>query len=713
MHLRCSLVVAGVVATAAARAQDGPSLDRVLSHPHVYELTAAPGASGKAAFAVLERGARGIYVVDAKLGRAKRVAHWPGDGGQNLAELEWSVNGRTLAFVRGEGGNAQRVSPNPTSDPAGAEQAVWASADGAPARRLGLGSRPAVSPDGGWVSFEHDSTIYVAPANASTPAKPLFSARGINHDATWSSDGHRVAFVSARGDHSFVGVYDRASNAITWMAPGVDRDELPRWSGDGKAVAFVRTNGGARGGNFILPAGSAGFGLWVADATTGEARQLWHSPAGPGGRLRQPSAAGTQFLWVGAHLVFITEADGWQHIYAIATDGSSGEPKQLTHGSCEDEDLSPAADGRTLYYSSNCEDIDRKHVWRIVVDGSSAPVRVTGGALPSRSIEWQPAVSGDHLLVMRSDWRVPVAVMRVTTQQPGVQPDVQPVAGAPAFPADFPFGALVEPQPVTFKAADGLEVHGQLFVPRGLAGGKKAPAVIFMHGGPARQMLLGWNKSEYYNRAYGYNQWLASKGYVVLSINYRLGVGYGREFREAARGGRYGASEYQDIVAGGKFLQALPAVDGARIGLWGGSYGGYLTAYGMARNPELFKAGVDLHGVHDWNARFSSFAPATVAGGREPDSVLAIGRASSPVCCVKDIQGPMLFVHGDDDRNVSFSETVNLVQMMRAEGKKFELLVFPDDVHDFLRFSHWMKAFKAGGAFLDKVLVRGEPIAAR
>ena len=707
MHYR-SLVVA-VAAAAAAHGQDGPALGRVLSQPHVYDLTAAPGASGKAAFAVLDRGARSVYVVDAKANHATRIAHWPGDGGQNLGELAWSTNGRTLAFVRGEGPNAERVSPNPTSDAAGAEQAVWASSDAAPAKKLGQGSGPAVSPDGRWVTFERDSTIYVAPSNAATPAKPLFRARGINHDAVWSGDGHRLAFTSARGDHSFVGVYDRTTNAITWLAPGVDRDELPRWSGDGRRVAFVRTNGGARGGNFIRPSPSTGFGVWIADATTGDARQRWHSAAGPGGRLRVPSAAGTPFLWVGSHLVFITESDGWQHLYSLAADGPSTEPGQLTRGACEDEDLSPAADGRTLFYSSNCEDIDRKHVWKVAVDASAPATRVTGGAFPSRSIEWQPAASGDELLVLRADWRNPVEVMHVTTERPGVRS----VAGAPAFPADYPFAALVEPQAVTFKAADGLEIHGQLFLPRGLAGGTRAPAVIFMHGGPARQMLLGWNKSEYYNRAYGYNQWLASRGYVVLSINYRLGVGYGREFREAARGGRYGASEYQDIVAGGKFLLLHPMVDGARIGLWGGSYGGYLTAYGMAKNPELFKAGVDLHGVHDWNARFSGFAPATVAGGREPDSLLAVGRASSPVCCVKDIQGPMLFVHGDDDRNVGFSETVNLVQLMRAEGKKFELLVFPDDVHDFLRFGNWIKAFTAGGAFLDKVLVRGEPIAAR
>ncbi len=471
MNIRRLAVIVTVVAT-AARGQDGLTIERVLSQPHVYELTAAGGASGKAAFAVLDRGARSIYAVDAKLNRASRIAHWPGDGGQNLAELAWSSNGRTLAFVRGESGNAQRVNPNPTSDPAGAEQAVWASVDGAVARKLGKGSSPAVSPDGNWVTFDRDSTIYLAPSNAPSAAKPLFTARGVNSQAAWSNDGRRVAFVSARGDHSFVGVYDRTAHAITWMAPGVDRDELPRWSGDGKRVLFIRTKGGVRGGNFILPTGGTGFGIWVADAATGEAKRLWHSPAGAGGRLRLPSAAGTQLLWVGSHVVFITEADGWQHLYSIPVDGSAAEPTQLTRGACEDEDLSPSADGKTLYYSSNCGDVDRKHVWRVAVDGSSAPERVTGGPFPSKSIEWQPAASGDQLLVLHADWRNPVEVMRVVTQKPGVQP----VAGTPAFPAEYPFAMLVEPQAVTFTAADGLEIHGQLFMPKNLAAGRKAPA---------------------------------------------------------------------------------------------------------------------------------------------------------------------------------------------------------------------------------------------
>jgi dipeptidyl aminopeptidase/acylaminoacyl peptidase len=627
------------------------------------------------------------------------VANFPVDDGQDLGSLEVAHSGTALAFVRGQGYNRWRENPNPSSDPDGSEQAVWVvtgcragTAACAAARRIGRGWAPRLSPDGRRVLYQLDSTLMIAPTSGATAPRPLFEGRGVNADARWSPDGRMVAFTSTRDDHSFVGVYDITRDSIRWMSPGVDRDGNARWSPDGKRLAFIRTAGGPTGGNVFAPRAGTGFGIMLADPADGSVTEIWHSVPDVEGRLRVPTA-GEFLLWSGSHLVFFSEADGWQHLYAIQADGSRREPAQLTKGECEVEEPSATADGATIYYSANCGDIDRKHIWRVSVGGGE-PVQVTRG----ERIEYAPAVSGRRLLFLRADARRPPAPVLMTLEGREVA-----LAGAPSLPSSFPAEQLVEPQQVTFTAEDGLTIHGQLFVP---PDAKRAPAVIFMHGGPPRQMLLGWHPRGYYNRAYGMNQYLASRGYVVLSVNYRLGVGYGRAFREAERGGRRGASEYQDIVAGGRYLQRLPYVDSTRIGLWGGSYGGYLTAYGMAKNPELFKVGVDLHGVHDWNARFSNFAPAATAGSREADSVLAIGRASSPICCVSTIAGPILFIHGDDDRNVSFSETVNFIQLLRAEKKPHEVLVLPDEVHDFLRHTNWLTAYRASAEFFDRHLMR-------
>jgi dipeptidyl aminopeptidase/acylaminoacyl peptidase len=263
------------------------------------------------------------------------------------------------------------------------------------------------------------------------------------------------------------------------------------------------------------------------------------------------------------------------------------------------------------------------------------------------------------------------------------------------MPTDFPVPQLVEPQRVVFKAADGLQIHAQLFKPK--SGQGRLPAVVYMHGGPVRQMLLGWHYLYYYHNAYGFNQYLASRGYVVLSVNFRSGIGYGRAFREAKRRGPRGASEYQDVVAAAKYLQSRSDVDSERIGLWGGSYGGYLTAMGLARNSDLFAAGVDIHGVHDWSARVGR-AP-WAAGAPE---LIRLGRESSPIASVDKWKSPVLLIHGDDDRNVAFSQTVELVRKLRERGVKFEQLVFPDEVHDFLLHENWLKIYHATADFFDR-----------
>jgi dipeptidyl aminopeptidase/acylaminoacyl peptidase len=261
-----------------------------------------------------------------------------------------------------------------------------------------------------------------------------------------------------------------------------------------------------------------------------------------------------------------------------------------------------------------------------------------------------------------------------------------------AIPADFPATRMVTPQQVTFKAADGLEIHGQLF-PRSDAGGQlRAPAMIFFHGGPQRQMLLGWHSMYYYSNAYALNQYLANAGYVVLSVNFRSGIGYGLDFREALGYGASGASEYADVLAAAAYLRSRQDVDPARIGAWGGSYGGYLTAMALARDSDVFRAGVDFHGVHDW-ARELRIPPT------EPDYRLAF--ESSPMAYVKTWRSPVLLIAGDDDPDVQFNQTVMLAGALSKQNVTVDELIFPDEVHDFLMQRTWLAAYQAAVRFLN------------
>jgi dipeptidyl aminopeptidase/acylaminoacyl peptidase len=271
-----------------------------------------------------------------------------------------------------------------------------------------------------------------------------------------------------------------------------------------------------------------------------------------------------------------------------------------------------------------------------------------------------------------------------------------------ALPSDFPASVLVTPQQVIISAADGMRVHGQLFLPANAGDGTRHPAIVFFHGGSRRQMLLGWHYMYYYSNAYAMNQYLASRGYIVLSVNYRSGIGYGLDFREALNYGAMGASEFNDVEGAGLYLRSRADVDPQRIGLWGGSYGGYLTALGLARASDIFAAGVDMHGVHDWNTEIPTFMP-TYKPNDQPDAA-RLAWESSPMSSINTWRSPVLLIQGDDDRNVPFAEMVDLAEALRKKGVEFEQLVFPDEIHDFLLNRTWLAAYHAGADFFERHL---------
>ena len=245
----------------------------------------------------------------------------------------------------------------------------------------------------------------------------------------------------------------------------------------------------------------------------------------------------------------------------------------------------------------------------------------------------------------------------------------------PTLSKEFPVAQSVAPEPVILKAADGLSFHNQLFLPKDQKPGEKRPAIIFVHGGPSRQMLLGYHYMDFYHFAYAVNQWLTTQGYVVLSVNYRTGIGYGKSFRNAPKSGWQGNAEYQDVVAAGKYLQQRADVDPARVGIWGLSYGGVLTSQALARNSDIFAAGVDMAGVHLWGSTLDS---------------ADVSYQSSAIAAIDGWKSPVLLWHGDDDRNVPFGQTVGLVQLLRQKNVPYELIVVPDDTHETLIYDRWM-----------------------
>lgn len=667
------------------------TMEAVTSYPFPSVLTSASTGNG-IAWALNEQGKRNVYVAAGPDYTPRKLTDYTQDDGQEISSLSISADGKWVVYTRGgdHGGKESSNPVNATHMPIPPKTEVWSVPfAGGTAKVLSEGDFPAISPRGDSVAFIKGGQIWIAPADGASPARNLFTVKGSCHSIAWGPDGAGLAFVNNRNDHSYIGVYRNAASPLQWIAPGFSRDLSPHWSPDGKQIAFIRTPGTGGAPDSLLARKHQPWAIWTAAIASGEGRLLWKAPVTLPGSI-PTTDGGTNLNWpTDDRITFLSYHDGWPHLYSITPKG--GTPLLLTPGAFMAEHIEPSPDGKWIVFSANtgpaAADIDRRHLARVPVDKAAMELLSSGDG-----IETYPVVTGDGKSI---------AALTATAQQP-LLPAVMPfrkgvpkVIGKTLLPASFPEAQMVTPKPVTFKAPDGTLVHAQLFEPKDKAA--KHPAIVYIHGGPQRQMLLGWHYMDYYANGYAVNQYLASQGFIVLSVNYRLGIGYGYDFHKPPHAGIIGASEYQDIKAAGEWLAAQPQVDARKIGVYGGSYGGFLTAHALGRDSKLFAAGVDIHGVHN---RSQFMPPPSATTAPDVDTALKVSWMSSPVAYVNTWTSPVLLIHADDDRNVDFGQTIDLLRRLEDKGVPFEYLAIPDDTHHWMKYSNALRVDEVTAAFL-------------
>lgn len=379
------------------------NIETYLSVPFPSNLTGS--TDGKTiAWVFNNKGERNIFLATAPSYSTKQITDYKGDEGIDINSLNFTPDGNLLAFIRGNTNNSRGEAANPALLQTSTERNLFIiNKDGNKLRKVGPGSYPKFSPDGKTIAYLNGGQVWLAVLSDSIlkPEK-LFQSRGNQSQIRWSPDGNKIVFTSSRGDHSFIGIYDFTTKAIHFIDPSIDLDDEPAWSPDGQQLVFRRSPSVKNSLPFTPKREGYPWSIKSYNVTTGMTKEVWKADLGTGSvSTNEIPVVDNQLLWAtDNHLIFPWEKNGWQQLYALNL--TSGKTKNLTPGEGEVENVTLSKNLQTIYYTTNIDDINRRHIWKVDVK-TGIQVQLS----KTQNSEWSPIETDKNLVVLHASAQRP------------------------------------------------------------------------------------------------------------------------------------------------------------------------------------------------------------------------------------------------------------------------------------------------------------------
>jgi dipeptidyl aminopeptidase/acylaminoacyl peptidase len=510
----------------------------------------------------------------------------------------------------------------------------------------------------------------------SRPRLAVFDA--VSGEMKWVDHGQKAAPAAPQSEPAAPNPEPGGRGSHTAGPP--DREvqlSMPVWSEDGSKAALSGRS-----------ADNKDRWIFALDPATGKTRVLAHDhdDAWIGG----PGAFTLGWMKNGREVFFQSERTGYSHLYAVAWDG--GEPRALTAGNWEVLAVRQSRDKSHFYITASKDSPYENHLYEMSGDGG-ALTRLTG-----RPGKHTTTLSPDeHWIADVYSYTNQPPDLYVQENRPGAEPQRLTTSPAPDFAA-YPW---LDVPIVTFAARDGVQVPARLFKPAGFR--KGGPGVVFVHGAGYLQNVDRWWSANYY-REYLFDHLLMRRGFIVIDVDYRGSAGYGRDWRTAVYE-HMGGKDLDDITDAAKYLVAQHGASPQKIGLWGGSYGGFITLMAMFTQGDTFAAGAALRPVSDWALYNHGYTSDIL---NLPQSDAQAYRRSSPIFFADGLKGTLLICHGMVDTNVEFNDTVRLVQrLIELHKENWQLAVYPVENHSFTESSSWADEYKRILALFERTLGGG------